>query len=79
MDVRITNVYINVRITYAYSFENVCQYIQNYNGCWDKVCLHKCQDNISLASKTNVSIFRTAMDVRITIAYMNVKITYACF
>ena len=48
-----------------HAFDNTCQHIQNCNGCKDRYTF----------LKMYVNIFKTAMDVRIAIANMNVKIT----
>ena len=57
-----------------HAFDNTCHRIQNCNGCQDKACLYKCQDNISLALKTNVSIFKTALDVRIESLFLKMYV-----
>ena len=49
--------------------DNACQHIQNCNGCMDRYTI----------LKMYVNIFKTAMDDKIAIAYMNVNLTYACF
>ena len=49
-----------------HAFDNTCQRIQNCNGCKDRYTFLKMYVNIS----------KIAMDVRIAIAYMNVKIVF---
>ena len=49
-----------------HAFDNTCQRIQNWNGCNDRYTF----------LKIYVNIFKTAMDVRIAVAYMNVKIIF---
>ena len=49
-----------------HAFDNTCQRIQKCNGCKDRYTF----------LKMYVIIFKTAMDVRIAIAYMNVKIIF---